>query len=548
MTYPPVISAFLVARSGSSSSSPEGPIRRGKTRPSLPLLCAIVLALVVVCQIPASAQTLSWVHQFGTPGTDTVAGIAVSPQGLFVFGYLHADDFSAVPKRLLFLRRYDTNGAELWTRTLGGRYSFHWLYDSTQRLHIDSTGLYVIGQLYQWPQGVFVCKYDFNGNQLWLREFDAGGAVVDIFAIGGDSTGVYVAGMTEGALPGQTHSSIYYDAYIRKYDINGHEMWTRQFSWPDSGSWATGVATDSTGVYVVGSGAGQVDSLFLRKYSVGGDEMWTEIFGGVGPSLRVVANSSGIYMLPFIYQIVGGQSFDQHSLRRYDANGTLQWIRPLSAPRQRSSFGMAADDTGIVVAGPAGISNPSVTDIFVAKYDEGGNEIWTTQLGGPGVEMNISVAADSTGLYIAGMTDGTMPGQTNAGGQDAFVAKLDPTVRPACAMDVSGQVAIARSGFRFNASTQRYVQTVSLRNTSSTPVPGPVSLVVDGLSANAVLANRLGVTSCSGRLGSPYAAGNIGSDNVLIPGEVATVILEFNNPSNQAITYATRILAGPGAR
>ena len=44
-----------------------------------------------------------------------------------------------------------------------------------------------------------------------------------------DSDGnVYVAGVTYGTLPGQTNSGNY-DAFVRKYDADGNELWTRQF-------------------------------------------------------------------------------------------------------------------------------------------------------------------------------------------------------------------------------------------------------------------------------------------------------------------------------
>ena len=74
-----------------------------------------------------------------------------------------------------------------------------------------------------------------------------------------DATGVYVAGETGGALPGQTRTSGGGDdAFVRKYDRNGNELWTRQFG--SAGQFegrvgedrASGVAADATGVYMGG--------------------------------------------------------------------------------------------------------------------------------------------------------------------------------------------------------------------------------------------------------------------------------------------------------
>jgi hypothetical protein len=119
---------------------------------------------------------------------------------------------------------------------------------------------------------------------------------------------------------------------------------------------------------------------------------------------------------------------------------------------------------------------------------------------------------------------------------------------PVCAANLSGQIGVTRGGYRLNLSTQRYVQAVTLKNNGTTPVQGPISLVLDGLSANAALFNKSGVTACGAPLGSPYLNFNSGADGILNPGESAAAILEFTNPANQGITYNTRVLAGPAAR
>ncbi len=56
---------------------------------------------------------------------------------------------------------------------------------------------------------------------------------------------------------------------------------------------------------------------------------------------------------------------------------------------------------------------------------EDGSELWTRQYGTSGVEQWGVVAVDRAGsIYVGGITTGTFPGQTSAGGRDAFIAKL----------------------------------------------------------------------------------------------------------------------------
>jgi YVTN family beta-propeller protein len=112
---------------------------------------------------------------------------------------------------------------------------------------------------------------------------------------------------------------------------------------------------------------------------------------------------------------------------------------------------------------------------------------------------------------------------------------------PSCAADVTAQVSVTRGGFRRNFATGRFVQQVTLRNTGSSDL-SEIALVLDNLSANAMLQNKSGETACATPV-SPYVVVPGGADGVLSPGENASLILEFVNPSNRAISYAVRVLA-----
>ena len=84
-----------------------------------------------------------------------------------------------------------------------------------------------------------------------------------------------------------------------------------------------------------------------------------------------------------------------------------------------------------------------------------------------------------------------------------------------------------------------------IQNVGTTPIVGPVTLVLDTLSTSVTVVNKLGntLTVPSGR---PYLNAEIGADMVLSPQESAAVVLEFSNPNNLGINYTNRVLAGPG--
>jgi CSLREA domain-containing protein/uncharacterized repeat protein (TIGR02543 family) len=114
-----------------------------------------------------------------------------------------------------------------------------------------------------------------------------------------------------------------------------------------------------------------------------------------------------------------------------------------------------------------------------------------------------------------------------------------------CVADMSGAVTVTRGGFVLNPATGRFAQTVTVTNIAGFTIQGPLSLVLDSLSADATLFNATGITDVSALpVGSPYLNANVS----LAPGQSTTFALQFSDPTRAAVTYNTRVLAGPGAR
>jgi hypothetical protein len=163
--------------------------------------------------------------------------------------------------------------------------------------------------------------------------------------------------------------------------------------------------------------------------------------------------------------------------------------------------------------------------------------------------------------YWSSTTGLSLTGQANAvsflGGNVFFQSKTQPFANGAvravrgpvevvcnCATDVTGSIAITFGGFTLNPITKRYVQTGALENVSADTIAGPLSLVLDNLSSNATLFNATGTTALVPPAGSPYVNANVS----VAPGQRISIVLQFINPTNSAITYQRRVLAGPGAR
>ena len=87
---------------------------------------------------------------------------------------------------------------------------------------------------------------------------------------------------------------------------------------------------------------------------------------------------------------------------------------------------------GTATFGPTNITaTGAAKDMFLAKYDAGGNFQWVRSFGGTGDDEAYAVKVDALGnLYVSGRYDASdtlgLPNLVNTGGHDAFLAKFDP--------------------------------------------------------------------------------------------------------------------------
>src|SRR5215813_1457159 len=168
----------------------------------------VALLVMVALSITAIAQTTQWTRQFGSSGSDEAHAVAVNATGVYVVGFTEG----ALPGQTMakftdaFARKYDAGGNEQWTRQFGTA-SGTFGYGAA----VNATSLYIVGETYdalpeQTSSGdtdAFVRKYDANGKELWTRQF--GSSDLDFGrGVAVDANGVYVVGYTRGALPGQT--------------------------------------------------------------------------------------------------------------------------------------------------------------------------------------------------------------------------------------------------------------------------------------------------------------------------------------------------------
>jgi hypothetical protein len=111
--------------------------------------------------------------------------------------------------------------------------------------------------------------------------------------------------------------------------------------------------------------------------------------------------------------------------------------------------------------------------------------------------------------------------------------------------DVTSQVSLRLGGLVFDRASRRYTQVVTLANSTGGVLTGPVSMVFDGLPAGVTVAGMTNVTVNQLPAGSPYLD-VLSAD--LVPGQLLTLTLRFDDPFNAAVRYVPRVLAGVGMR
>jgi uncharacterized protein (TIGR03437 family) len=382
--------------------------------------------------VPAAAQNIEWYRQFSHTGAAGQAyGVAA------VSGSIYVASISNGP----VLWKYDQAGNQIWERDLEpGKVSG----DAGFAVAADAASVYIVGfsngipgQPQIFNNNAFIRKYDPDGNEVWTRLF--GSVETRALGVALDSTGVYVAGFTDGALPGKKPVSSE-DIFIRKYDFNGNEMWTSEFG-PGR---ATSIAVNSTGVYVTGNGggtiSGQTGSEFLRKYDASGNVVWTRQFGGFLEDFArgVAVDATGVYVAGSAQTKLPGQTkvdlnYDGF-VRKFDFNGNEVWNAEWGNGNVDDAWGVATDGTGVYVVGETdrafpGQVNAGSTDSYVRKYDPNGNLQWTKQFGATGADSPSGMSIDETGGYVVGVAGGHFPGTQNASG-GSYLVKLTSIASP----------------------------------------------------------------------------------------------------------------------
>lgn len=350
----------------------------------------------------------------------------------------------------------------------------------------NSTGVVVTGYTGGPLEGplvggldALIRKYDNDVSKVWGKQFGVSGTLANAvygYDVALDSAGnSYIVGVTNAALGSPKGGQ---DVFLRKYDTNGVQGWTRQVGTTFQDD-AYDVTVDNlSNVYILSKeNTNPTDTtnyrLVIRKYSSGGTLLLTKnirlsFYGDSAAAIDVDALGN-IYVL-------GSESFDSR-LYKFDSTGATVYRRKVAngtiIPSNNNEHDLELDSLGNIYF--TYTTNNSLTQGYVKKLDNNGATLWTRKLE-PANSTNgfpRAIAVDSSNhVYVVGDTNGAFPGFNNAGSFDIYVLKYDPLGTRLWKRQIGGNKA--DFGYGIAVSDQVYITGYSNSdpNLLGNPAPG----------------------------------------------------------------------------
>ncbi|MBK6522010.1 MAG: SBBP repeat-containing protein [Sphingobacteriaceae bacterium] len=378
----------------------------------------------------AQTTTWQWAKSAGSTGYEAALGTAADNSGnLYVIGWYSSATITfgsitltnpGVGTGDVFVVKFDGGGNPLWAKTFGGADG-----DVGNGIAVDALGnVYITGAFASSTisfgtstltnagagNDVFIVKLNSSGTEVWAKS--AGGSSSDRgYGITVDpsgnvfTTGAFMSTTINFGTGALTNASATNDFFIAKHDSNGNALWAHNAGGTNADT-GFSIASDSLGnAYATGAFAS------------------ASIDFGIGALTNSTTGTQDIFVV------------------KYDGLGNAVWSSRTGGTLDDAANGIAVKKNNVYITG--GFSSASITfsattlnnnsagtsDVFLAKYDLGGNSLWANRAGDADAEAGNSVAIDEsgntfiTGFFISSSISfgGNTLTNSGAGYRDLFV-------------------------------------------------------------------------------------------------------------------------------
>jgi hypothetical protein len=291
----------------------------------------------------SSSGVIQWIKQVGGPGTESIYGLALSPDQKNVYIGVTYNGTTQIESTYLtsegsndiFIAKYTSVGDLVDTyNAASGAFN-----QANGYLSVDASGNIIMigifntdvslgnGGVKLYANGVdrqnFIAKFDANGNVLWGHLLESTSLLTYVRTVTTVGTDIYISGQFSGSLilPNNTISSsnTLRDGFVAKLDANGNDYWCRRVMGSGNDIYVYRHNTDENGnVYLAGyflcsqltidstktissnlhpsnASSGTSDMLML-KYNTSGTLQWVKKFGSSGnDKINNISIASGIF-------------------------------------------------------------------------------------------------------------------------------------------------------------------------------------------------------------------------------------------------------------
>ncbi|MBS1772106.1 MAG: T9SS type A sorting domain-containing protein [Bacteroidetes bacterium] len=330
---------------------------------------------------------------------------------------------------------------------------------------------------------VYVAKYNKSGSTQWVKQLvrGAGDQAVNDIAIDTAGNIILCGSFRNGSTIVSNDTLLNMggdDMYLAKFNNAGTKIWSRRAGGVNNDFSYGKMAIDQAGNICVNGMIGAPamfgtiavsckgqDDIVTAKYDKNGNVLWAKNAGGkyADRGFDVAVDTAGnIYTTGYYTDTA---SFDLITFNnnggaakvfvaKQDTSGNYQWVKSAGKGNSDIGLGISLDKWGnIYITGNFSdsltigntINSYGIENIFIARYDASGNEIWSRVEGGTNYDNGLAITTNAFGnvfvtghnnykIYIASYdttgnkiwtTYGTSPGN---GEGDAICADADGNV------------------------------------------------------------------------------------------------------------------------
>lgn len=331
----------------------------------------------------------------------------------------------------IILYRYDLQDNLLWSKTYGTNSS-----ELSSSIPITEMNNGDIVFACESNQRLHCFRVNNNGNIVWQKRLNISSGDCQGKNLIKDGNDILIVGSIRGFGVGG------YDAYVYKIDGNGNTIWSNMYGTSSNDHIDDIVKSSSGDYYVVGATDSQSPSVnFLSKINSTGVVQWTKKHtkSGSTEQLKSIIEAPNGNLIA--YGNTGIPSSYDLKLIRFDINGNIISSKIMAGnneDRVNEIFGLS--DGSVIISGYTNSLGNGNYDLFVSKYDNAFNEIWTKVYGGSNSDRTIPL---DNNLYINENEGfGIIVGNTQSFGgsnKDLYIVKFSLTDDTLC-NEIKGQL------------------------------------------------------------------------------------------------------------